>query len=259
MKYVELYNRHKDILNDEKYFQNVISSFYFSYGFKHIAYIKTTSSTYAAVSKQFADLVGLSPEHLLGKSDFEIQCGAKNLAKVFYDQDRLVENTRKKRKFLDINNYASGVGVYIFRKIPIINPSSNSVLGTHCVISLFKSNSPINTLLNFNNGRENILSKQDVQLYNTLTTREKEVLFCIVNGLTDRKLISSFLSTIHNKSIGADSTIRNILSSLYNKLPCVNTISSIHNYVIQRSCYRLIPNSILNASNQFVGISLPYE
>lgn len=255
MRFVKLYKQHQLTQDDETFLQNVVAGFYYGYNNSHISYIKTTSSTYAAVSKQFADLVGVTVEELIGKSDFDLLCKAKELAQTFYDQDRMVETTRKKFRFLDINHYATGIGIYIFRKCPIINPTTNNVLGTYCVVSKFKSSSAINAVFNFQNYGKHI-HQNDLIQYKSLTTREQETLFCIAHGLTDRKLIANFLSTIHQKNISTETT-KKILQAIYEKIPSANTMPALHEYATKHKYYEVIPESIVNKIS--FGISVHYD
>lgn len=255
MGFVDIYKQYHSTQDDLSFMQNAVKGFYYGYNNSHISFIKTTSSTYAAVSGQYADLVGISVDELIGKSDFELLCEAKELAQTFYDQDRLVENTRKKHRFLDINHYATGIGIYIFRKSPIINPATNNVLGTYCIVSKFKSTSAINAFINFQNQSKKI-SSQDLMQYKLLTPREQETLFCVANGLTDRKLIANFLSIIHKKEVGIEAT-KKILQSLYQKLPCASNIPALHEYAIKHKYYELIPEGLIGKISS--GISIPYD
>lgn len=255
MGFVDVFKQYQSVQDDDSFLYEVVKGFYYGYNNNHNSFIKTTSSTYAAVSKQFAELVGLNVESLIGKSDFEIICGAKEQAQMFYDQDRLVEMTRKKHRFLDINNYATGIGIYIFRKSPILNPATNNILGTYCIISKFKGSSAINAFLNFQNRGVNI-SQRDLIRYNSLTSREQETLFCVANGLTDRKLIANFLSVIQKKEIGIETT-KKILQTLYQKFPCANNIPALHEYALKHKYYELIPEGLINKISS--GISIPYD
>lgn len=255
MTFFSLYKQYQTVQDDDSFLQNVVFGFYYGYNNSHISYIKTTSSIYAAVSKKFAELVGVTVEELIGKSDFDLLCEARELAQIFYLQDRMVEKTREKRKFLDINHYATGVGIYIFRKSPIINPTSNNVLGTYCVVSKFKSYSAINAVLNFQ-VHEKHISQDDLIQYSELTIREQEALFCVANGITDRKLIANFLSSIYHKDIGIETT-KKILQSLYEKFPCASNMPSLNKYLVQHKYYEVIPASIISKLSS--GITLPYD
>lgn len=257
-KYLDIYTKQLHGESDELFFKNTISSFYYSYSHMEIAFIKNTTSHYVAVSSQFAALRGLEPHELIGKLDFEIPDKISEFAQIFYQQDREVEASRKKRRFLDVHYYADGLGIYVFRKAPIINPSTNNALGIYCVASKFKGKSSMSVVQLLAKEPVNRQCNLDICM-GALTRREQEVLFCVANGLTDRKLIARFLSAIHGKEIGADATIKNILKSLYNKIPCGSTISSLANYGMIRKCHTFIPESIMTAEHLAKGVSIPFD
>lgn len=257
-EYIEIYQQQLKDNNDDLFFRKVISSFYFSEANSQVACIKDTCSRYVAVSEQFSKLAGQSVRHIIGKSAAELFLCSGELAQTYYQQDREVETSREKRKFLDINYYSSGLGILIFQKTPIINPATDNVLGVYCIASTFEGASALNVV--------QLLAKEPLEnqcnpdgCMKSLTKREQEVLFCVANGLTDRKLIARFLSAIHGKEIGADATIKNILKSLYNKIPCGSSISSLANYAMIRKCHTFIPESIMTAECLVKGISIPFD
>lgn len=255
--YFEIYKQYNNIQSDETFFKNVITSFYYAFNNNHIAFIKNNKSIYVATSIKFAQLFGTNIENIIGKSDQELSNEISKIANIIYHQDRNVEITRKSTKFLYIHQYNPIISIYIFHKFPIINPISNNVLGTYCIATKFTNTSMIHII----NKYQNIdLVKSQEKPYPHLTKREKEVLFCVANGLTDRKHIANFLSKIHGKSIGADTVIKRSLANLYKKL--LNTGGSIYNlyeYATNNRYQSEIPQSIITANNINFGAPIQID
>lgn len=244
---------HTQKQNDYEYFINTLKSFYLlTSNTQSVSFIRDNNDIYATTSDKFAKLVGYTINELLGKTNFELIEKGSSLSKIYAEQDKQVRKLRKKLHFLDIHDKSEKVNLYIYRKSPIINPSTNSVLGVYCVVEEYKPRSGIYALNKIYNRykNNNLIDKID-----RLTPREQEVLFCVSNGMIERKLISNFLSDIHQKSIGADTTIKDILSSLYGKTGCTS-MSDLMNYAIKIGQNQNIPMSLLKSTKKNL-ISIP--
>lgn len=244
--YQDIYQDNLHPYTDEEYMTQTVRAMYRSYSNNSLCAIKDTNSIYLAASKSFVKTVGMTQENIIGKTELDFSSQVKNHYKEFYAQDRLVETQRQKLKFLDIHRYENGIAAYITRKLPIINPATNNVLGTYLVFSALKpniTNKAIKDIHKFND-----LSK--VKSLNGLadinfSPREAEIIFCISMGITERKKIALFLSALHGKSIKHDATIKSTLKSIYNKIPNINTISDLSNCIEQHNLNCQIPQSML--------------
>lgn len=62
-------------------------------------FFKDTHSRYVLINKSFADDIGIEPEDIQGKIDFDIF--PKKIAKKYRKDDRYVIKTGKQKKFID--------------------------------------------------------------------------------------------------------------------------------------------------------------
>lgn len=249
LKCLTILEENSNPCSDDEYLERSVKSMYYGYNSDSICGIKDTESVYLAVSHTYSKLVGLDQKNIIGKPETDIPCNTGS-AYVFCQQDREVESSRTKHRYLNVYDYKTGTEAHIVNKLPIINPSTNNVLGTQYVAEKLELSSPIaiiNKLYQHNRSFSGIsLNVSAIPIASLkLTPREREVLFCISIGLTDRKTIANFLSMIHNKNIGHDTTVKDVLHSLYQKIPHINSIQTLMEYAISNGYNQSIPESIL--------------
>src|SRR5579863_5764407 len=106
-----------DVLTDKQYLEEYIRAFYKIYS-NDIACIKNTISQYIAASFGFSKLMGLTSTKIILMSDSDLPCKIAEYADVFTNYDKKICSLKAQMTFLDINEYANGVGVYTFQKRP---------------------------------------------------------------------------------------------------------------------------------------------
>ena len=249
--YLKIYSSCQSQLSDEEYFKEFIRSFYYIHD--EVSCAKDTSSRYAAISKTMAAKIGLPESFIIGKTSFEMSSRVSSMTMVYLEQDRLVETSRQKHSFANIHNDDDLQGIYISHKSPIINPATNTVLGTYCNIEKYTGNSIINIIKIIasihDTQKKNLKTSSDKKTRSlVLTQREEDVLFCVANGLMDRNAIAAFLSKVYARSIGAN-TVKNMLMSIYGKLYNINSMPLLYEYAIKNNYHLYIPNSLIEELN----------
>lgn len=244
--YQDIYQDNLYPYTDHEYMAQTVSAMYRSYSNNYLCAIKNNNSVYLAASESFVKSVGMTQENIIGKTELDFKCSIKNYHQIFYNQDRLVEKVRQKLRFLDIHPYKNGTLAYITRKAPIINPATNNVLGVYLISSTLKPNMTNKIIKDIH--QFNILEDYNHLIYLSdvkFSPREVEIMFCISIGIVERKKIALFLSEIHGKSIKHDATVKSSLKAIYNKIPNINSISDLSNYIERNNLNGQIPPSML--------------
>jgi len=246
-KYRELINAGEKGLSDNEYLEELILHIY-RFRNDEICGVKDTNSTNLAITSYFSKMLGFKdPYALIGVTDDEIPCKVCEVADIFYQQDREVEQTKTPKLILDIHEYYTGFTPLKTTKSPIINPTTNNVLGTFYHASEFTINTTLKTILNLHGGKfgnQAGMMASNIEKDYSLTNREVEVLFCACLGFSDRKSIANFLSFIHKRDVKADTTVKDAFKGLYSKLPC-NSIPGLLEFSVANNLHLQIPKSFL--------------
>ena len=258
--YAELAELGKHPLTDREYMEELIV---YLYRFKsnQICSIKDTASTCVAITPVLAKMLGFNDlNKVLGTKDEDLPCKISETADIFYKQDREVEQTKKTTQALNILEYATGMTILRAVKKPIINPATNNVLGIFHHSDKFAMNNNLKTILGIHGDRFGAanLSLDVIETAKEfdLTKRELEVLFCICLGLSDRKTIARFLSFVYKKDINPDTTVKDAVKNLYNKLPC-NSMSMLAEYAISQGLHLRIPKSFVKEGSFAIVQEIP--
>ena len=196
-------------------------------------------------SKYFAETVGLKIEEILGKIYF-LSCFDQFLD-IVLDEDRVVIETKKTHTFLKVNKFHNVIKPMVIFKSPIINPTTNHVVGV--LFQGFEYSATcnithqINKLYNIFDDSEHkyktSCSKKCIQL----TKREKQVVFFFLAHLGSQE-IADILYKIDNKKV-SKSTIDSIFTDkLYVKFNVTNRVA-LHTKLIELGYDKFIPQEIL--------------
>lgn len=92
---------------------------------------KDFNSVFITANNYFANLLGFKdPKKLIGKTDYQINCPASDLAQVFQKHDKEVIKTKKAIKFFEIVKFVSGdAKISITTKAPLVD-KNNNIIGT---------------------------------------------------------------------------------------------------------------------------------
>jgi len=247
-------------LTDREYLEELILQLY-RFQSNQICEVKDTSSAVVAITPVFAQMLGFDKlDKILGKKDEEMNCKTAEFADEFYRLDREVERTKETKHMLSILEYTTGLAILKTIKGPIINLATGNVLGTFDHSVEFSMNSTLKTILNMH-GKQFGTTKPSLNISDNvkefdLTKRELEVLFCICLGLSDRKSIARFLSFVYNKDINPDTTVKDAVKNLYNKLPC-NSMSMLAEYAISQRLHLRIPKSFIKKGSFEIAQEIP--
>lgn len=211
--------------------------------FEHeIVAIKNLGGEFLAFSQLFAQEFGATPD-LLGKtgkfmsSDFDI--------KIYEDvdiQEKRVINGLKPQRSLCVFRNNDVIMLYDMYKRPLINPSTNNVLGVHVVISKYIPNAirqVIDTkFFNFQQNCANLVNC-------SLSHLQNQIIFCLILGYTTRKEITNLLVKLTGLECN-ESRVKNALQALYEKFEC-NSPGRLIDLVISGCIKISIPAEIFPA------------
>ena len=184
-------------MTDREFLTTYLNSFYLQFD-NDIAGVKDNQSRYLLVTQKYAELLGFdSASELLGLSDGDANTSIAQYGEIFYQQDRLVEQTRTALVCLDNHYYKNGFDSYIFNKTPVINPRTKNVLGIRLVATKPLLLLPVRLALEMqrisfadHSLSPEIGSKQKLDI--KLTERQHLILFLVLNGYSQGDIVKTF-------------------------------------------------------------------
>ena len=199
-----------------------------------------------------------SMDHTIGKTYVDIPCNAVKCADIFLQQDREIEQERLARNILEIQDYYTGFAAYNTIKSPIINPSTNNVLGTYAQGVKLEINFGLKAILDIYGTRFSKYSSMYV--CNSLskfklTEVERDILFCICLGISRHKDIAHLLSAIYKRNVDHSTTVNDTFRRLYRKLDC-NTPTQLLEFAIYNNLHLQIPSSFLPTGSYILNCTL---
>ena len=236
-KYHQLYeNSISQLYNDQEYIEQLVQKFYIN-SFNQISVIKNSEGVYLAATSKFANLIKLTPQQIIGRRVLpEINKAYKFCAK---DNPNLPTNFVK--RYINVLNLNGQNEIYIFNHLLITNPTTTNVVGTHFFAEKFCPISIFDVMLNMHG----CTSKDNAQHHLKFTKRESEILFCISIGLTSRKSIANFLSTIYKTDINPNTIVKDTLKALYAKISCGNSIHGLMEFTRRNQQISQIPPHLI--------------
>lgn len=181
-------------MNDKDYFLKYKQSFemIFLSNTDDCAFIKDSNLKYQAITLKQMKMFGLkSSKEILGKTFADIAkhclfCDEKLIAQLI-KQDLLIQQTKKRKIYLEILYYNGDSKIYVHYKNPIINPDTNNCVGIrgqmnnlilpHIIKFLFKMHGAKNLLIvHKNNSKKNFFEEYP------LTSSQRMVLFLALNN-----------------------------------------------------------------------------
>lgn len=184
-------------MTDHDFLTTYLNSFFLQFD-NDIAGIKDNQSRYLLVTQKYAELLGFnSASELIGLSDGDANTSSASYEKIFYQQDRLVEQTREPLVCMDNHYYGHGFDSYIFNKTPVINPRTKNVLGVRLVATKPLLLLPVRLALemqrtSFINHSQSPEVGNNQKLDIKLTERQHLVLFLVLNGCSQGEIVKTF-------------------------------------------------------------------
>jgi DNA-binding CsgD family transcriptional regulator len=184
-------------MTDRDFLTTYLNSFYLQFD-NDIAGIKDNQSRYLLVTQKYAKLLGFNnASELIGLSDGDANTSIASYEKIFYQQDRLVEQTRESLICMDNHYYGHGFDSYLFNKTPVINPRTKNVLGVRLVATKPLLLLPVRLALEMQQASvakyplsPEIGSEQKLDV--KLTERQHLVLFLVMNGYSQGDIVKTF-------------------------------------------------------------------
>ena len=246
-KYKQLIAKAQEPLTDKEYLDQCITDMYL-FRPHEICAVKDMNSIYVGITLACAQIHGFKNiNQAIDTTDNDIRCKVSELADILRSQDRQVEQTRSVKYILDIHEYHTGFAALKTTKHPIINPSTNHVLGAFCHASKFKLDIGLKTILELHGHKFDKCHSMDI-LSNfgkfELTEIERSVLFCVCLGISHRKDVANFLSAVYKKTVNAETTIHDAFRRLYRKLNC-NTPMQLPEFAVYNDLHLQIPQAFL--------------
>lgn len=190
--------------------------------FNGLTYWKNEHLEYVGCNEREARFTGFqSPDDMLGLTDFDLQCDARESAKSFRQQDRQVLATGQSITILNIHTYADHFNHMFVTEKSAIKEDDNHNVGvmavsteiTHTNIAKFLFASVLDDKHRYGNSVS--LSKLLVAEYDqSLTEKDTEVIYWLLRGKTARET-----AVILHKSVR---TIEHRLDKLKQKYNCPN-------------------------------------
>ena len=223
-EYKQLIERTGKPLSDKDYLNKYIESVNLIYP-NGTWLIKDCGSAIISMAIANSRMLGYkTAEDAIGVKDENSPCSrVAEIAETFYAQDREVERAKEKLRILDIHEYFTGLTFLDSIKAPIINPYTDSVLGTLCHGKQFFPSSQLKNILDIHGikfGKHPSMKITNNPGKFKLTEIERDVLFCICLGVNSRKDIACLLSAIYKKNVSAETTVNDTFRRLYEKLDC---------------------------------------
>lgn len=215
-EYLKLYKSHTKLSNDEYlvhhiwYIENLFTN--------ELALLKNHKCEFIAFTKAMSMEFNLGTE-TLGKTFNTVTTIPEEVRNEIYKQELKLLQEKKAQTSLYFYKKNDIIYNYIVKKRPIINPATNDAVGIL-----------VNTEPVIPNVHRKFILKEFLGLSNNVmrTTKpnllpiQKQVLFCLILGISSRKEIADTLSTITNNYI-TENQIKNALQNLYNIFNCSNS------------------------------------
>lgn len=193
-------------VDDDAYIEEYIKSFY-SICYNKIGAIKDVDSKYIMATNNFVALVGLnSIGSIIHLTDIQLPCSMANYSKKYKEQDEMIIKYKSSQSYIEIQEFATGIGVYKFTKSPIINPKTNNILGVLINVEPFQVTNMMDVMLEMHTKRRNVplntnsfgCNKANI----SLGPKQTEVLFCLSLGIKEDKYIADFIKKVLNIEYG---------------------------------------------------------
>lgn len=246
---MKVHSLNNKCLSDEVFLNTFIDSFDIHYNNQMIG-LKDLNNSFLIVSEQYAQLMGIQRSELTKvckrtkNSTISLDLDARDI--IIHKKYEYVIKNKRSVKYIDIHNRDGSTYAFVFTKSPLINPSTDNVVGV--VHKLDKFSAPyiqhIFTQVNTNNS----LNLDDIEL----SDREKIILFFMSLGITNYKQIADIMTTLReNEEITHDNvkySVKKLLkvtdTCFYNDM--LNLLAS-NGYVFD------IPESFLTKGKFFIG------
>lgn len=259
INFLEILNAQENkFVEDSQYLHEYIQSFYKIYS-QEIACVKNYDLQYIAATQNFAKLIGINLPEIILLRDHELPYKISKNSQLSLKYDKHILNSKIQISFLDINDYPSGLGIYVFNRKPIINPYTGNTLGILYHAEKYKTNNLTKTFLDMHkrgHSNDNIMHQSCITKFKLiLGSKQAEILFCILLGLKEDKAIASFINSIKGSSYTAQ-TINSAVRELYRKFN-TNSRDSLIQIATSENYSIVVPQTLVKCGIYPINYSFP--
>lgn len=229
-------------MNDNEFLRNIVNCFkQIEIGLPNLIYtIKDLDSKIVYVSNLYAIMVNHTLDELIGTTGLPPKTG-KYDPKNSIEEDKQVITHKKRYEFLKIGRFCNKIQPLIVMKDPIINPTTQNVVGIYYLWKKLSMSSFSHEIINSFN--EIGVNKTATNIGVKLSKREKQVIFLFLANLSSQE-IANALSQMDNKAI-TKSTIDGLFTEqLFVKFEVHNRVA-LKNALIKHGFDRVIPSELL--------------
>ncbi len=200
--------------------------------------VKNLESRYLYCSPNFAELLGSSVEDIVGRHDMFIN-DANSALRICEDQQIIA--TRTALPFIHIDKIKGKLKPLTFIKSPIVDNSSNQVIGILCQAFDFATLNPAQQILNTYQSLN--LEPQQNQTLPHLSKREKQIVFLFLANLNSAEMVD-VIYQMEGKKLRKGTIDCVFTDQLFPKFQVYNR-QALYAKLVQLGYNRLIPNEML--------------
>ncbi|OGT36125.1 MAG: hypothetical protein A3F11_10240 [Gammaproteobacteria bacterium RIFCSPHIGHO2_12_FULL_37_14] len=207
--------------------------------------IKGCDSTHLYCSEYSLQLMGATESEIIGKTVwFPLYDHNPDIEKIIREEDLSILESRMPKMVFKINRFTTGLTPYVCSKAPLINQSTNQVVGI-----LFQGFE-----MNFVNFQQYLLkyiflsnNNSSIHTLPSLSKREKQVVFLFMAHLSSRE-IANTLYQIEKKQISKSGVDTLFYDQLYPKFN-VRSRHELYKKLQDMGYNEMIPEEILISSS----------
>ncbi|MDD3266003.1 MAG: hypothetical protein PHC75_02335 [Burkholderiales bacterium] len=246
---MKLHSLNSRLLPDDKFLSIFIDSFDIHYSTQMVG-LKDLNNSFLIVSEPYAQHMGMHRSELTKvcqrakASNISLDLDARDI--VIHQKYEHVIKNKQSVKYIDIHNRDGNTHAFVFTKSPLINPSTDNVVGV--IHKLDKFSVPyiqhIFTQTNTNNSMD--LNTTE------FSDRERIILFFMSLGITNYKQIADIMTALRD---GEEITHDNIKYSVKKLLKITDTCfyNDMLNSLASSGYIFDVPESFLTKGKFFIG------
>lgn len=202
--------------------------------------IKNTSCEFIAFTQKMQTEFNL-PLGILGKTFQQMGLVAPNISQDIHRQELNLINTKtQQNSFYFYKNQAGITNSYLVKKQPLINPNSDNVVGILINTERVRPNLMRSFLLK----QHNSATQHTPLITKDFTYIQKQIILCLIIGISGRKEISQTLSKLLNEDI-TEIKIKNSLQQLYKDFHCSDSQQLVNTILTNRTYSELLEYPVI--------------
>lgn len=237
-EYVSSFNQLQQKLSDEDF---LIQSIWYAKNFfvDELVFIKNTRCEFIAFGEKASIEFNLGNE-ILGKTFH----AAPNIHKLVQDdiyqhEQQLIQDRKMQTSFYFYNKNQE-IRNYVVCKRALVNPATNAVVGILINSEKIMPNMHRKFIMQEFSG---LVKPAPDSVNMNLTALQKQILFCLLIGINNRKEIASTLSRTTETHV-SENQIKNSLQGLYHTFKCSSTSQLVNLVLIEQIPFEIPANTL---------------